>query len=95
MNIEKLIKEDNCTILDVRSPEEYNDGHAPGAVNIPLGEIMDRMDEIKGLKTPLVLCCASGARSGRAAEFLGQSGIDCCNGGSWMDLNFNNQLKSA
>lgn len=56
MDIEKLITKNKCTILDVRSPEEYNYGHVPGAVNIPLGEIMDRMDEIKGLKTPLVLC---------------------------------------
>ena len=94
MNIEKLIKEDNCTIVDVRTPEEYMGGNVAGSVNIPMDEVMARMDEIKGLKMPLVICCASGARSGRVTEFLEQNGIDCCNGGSWMDLNFN-QLKSA
>lgn len=94
MDIEKLIKENNCTILDVRTPEEYAYGSVPGSINIPLDEITSGMDEIKALKKPVVLCCASGARSGRVTEFLEQNEIDCCNGGSWMDLNFN-QLKSA
>lgn len=94
MDFDKLITEGNCTIVDVRSPEEYDYGHVPNSFNIPLGEIVDRMDEIKALKMPLVLCCASGARSGRAAEYLKQNEIDCCNGGSWIDLNFN-KLKLA
>jgi rhodanese-related sulfurtransferase len=46
------------------------------------------MDEIQGLKQPLVLCCASGNRSGQAHMHLSQMGIDCCNGGSWLDVNF-------
>ena len=94
MDIEKLIKEDNCTIIDVRTQEEYNYGNVPGSINIPLDEITSRMDEIKAFKKPIVLCCASGGRSGRVTEFLEQNDIDCCNGGSWMDLNFN-QLKSV
>ncbi|MEO7316237.1 MAG: rhodanese-like domain-containing protein [Ginsengibacter sp.] len=89
MDIEKLIKEDCCVIVDVRSPEEYQYGNVPGSVNIPLGEIVERLEEIKEIKAPLVLCCASGARSGRAAEFLSLHEIECYNGGSWLDLNFN------
>lgn len=89
MDIEKLIKEDNCVILDVRTPEEFHYGNVPGSINIPLGEIVDRLEEIKELKAPLVICCASGARSGRAAEYLSLCDIECYNGGSWMDLNFN------
>jgi rhodanese-related sulfurtransferase len=46
------------------------------------------MDEIKDLKTPLVLCCASGGRSGMAHGFLAQQGIECVNGGSWLDVNY-------
>ena len=94
MDIEKLITEDNCTILDVRSPEEFNYGHVPGSVNIPIDQIEARMDEVKALKKPLVLCCASGARSGRVTEYLEQNDIECVNGGSWINLNFN-KLKSA
>ena len=90
MDIEKLIKEDNCTIVDVRTPGEFEEGNARGSVNIPLGEIVERLEEIKELKTPLVICCASGARSGRATEFLSLYDIECYNGGSWMDLNINN-----
>lgn len=94
MDIEKLIKEEHCVIVDVRTPEEFQYGNATGSVNIPLGEIIERLEEIKELKTPLVLCCASGARSGRAAEFLSLYDIECYNGGSWMDLNFN-KLKTV
>ena len=89
MDIEKLIKEDNCIIVDVRTQEEFQYGNVPGSINIPLGDIVERMEEIKEFKTPLVICCASGARSGRAAEYLTHYEIECYNGGSWMDLNFN------
>lgn len=88
MDIKKLIKDNDCVILDVRTAEEFQNGNAAGSVNIPLGEIVDRLEEIKELKTPLILCCASGARSGRATEFLSLYDIECYNGGSWMDLNF-------
>ena len=94
MDIKKLIIEDNCTILDVRTSEEYNYGNVPGSVNIPLDQIVSRIEEVKALKKPLILCCASGARSGSVKEYLGQNDIECVNGGSWMDLNFK-QLKSA
>ncbi|HOJ91754.1 MAG TPA: rhodanese-like domain-containing protein, partial [Saprospiraceae bacterium] len=54
----------------------------------PLQEIQQRIDELKDLKQPLVLCCASGNRSGQATQFLSQMGLECYNGGSWMDVNF-------
>ena len=94
MDIEKLIKEDNCTILDVRTQEEFDYGNVPGSVNIPTDQIVSRIEEVKALKKPLILCCASGARSGRVAEYLEHNDIECVNGGSWIDLNFN-KLKSA
>jgi rhodanese-related sulfurtransferase len=41
------------------------------------------------MKKPIVLCCASGNRSGQAAYFLQQQGVEeCYNGGSWLDVNF-------
>jgi rhodanese-related sulfurtransferase len=88
MNIEKIIKEKQGTIVDVRTPGEYLGGNVEGSINIPLQEIPKRMNEIKTLKQPLVLCCASGGRSGQAHSFLSQRGIDCCNGGSWLDVNY-------
>lgn len=88
MNIEKIIKEKQGTIVDVRTTEEFRGGNAEGSMNIPLQEIESRMEELKALKQPLVLCCASGGRSGQATQFLMQQGIECCNAGSWLDVNY-------
>jgi phage shock protein E len=86
--VEKIIKEKKGTIVDVRSRGEFAGGHVVGAINIPLQEIVARMDEVKALKKPLVLCCASGNRSGQAHNYLVQTGIECYNGGSWLDVNY-------
>ena len=74
------------TIVDVRTPQEFMDGHVPGTINIPLNEITQRLDEIKALPQPITLICASGNRSGQATTFLKSCGVDCANGGSWMSI---------
>jgi phage shock protein E len=88
MDIQKLISEKKGTIVDVRSPIEFMGGHVAGSVNIPLQEIPHRLDEVKNLNAPLILCCASGNRSGQAKVFLSQNNIECYNGGGWMDVNY-------
>ncbi len=88
MNIEDVIKEKQGTIVDVRTPNEFMGGNVEGSINIPLQEITNKIDELKKLKQPLVLCCASGNRSGQAHRYLIQQGIECLNGGSWMDVNY-------
>lgn len=88
MSVEQIIKEKQCTIVDVRTSDEFRGGNAEGSINIPLQEIQQRIDELKSLKHPLVLCCASGNRSGQATQFLTQEGIECYNGGSWLDVNY-------
>ncbi len=75
------------TIIDVRTPSEFMGGHVQGSINIPLQEIPQRVAEISAMQQPIVLCCASGNRSGQATQFLRQHGIDCSNGGSWLDVN--------
>lgn len=79
------------TIIDVRSPLEFTSGHLEGSINIPLQEIPKRLEEIKRLKHPLILCCASGGRSGQATAFLTAHGIPCENGGGWLDLQYRMQ----
>lgn len=79
------------TIVDVRSPEEFMGGNVVGSINIPLQQIQQRLDEIKSMQQPIILCCASGNRSGQAANFLKSCGVDCENGGSWMEVNYINQ----
>ncbi len=75
------------TIIDVRTPSEFMNGSIVDSINIPLQEIQKRLNEIKSLKEPIILCCASGNRSGHATEFLKSCGVDCENGGSWMEVN--------
>ena len=62
---------DGAGVIDVREPWEYESGHVPGAVNIPMGEIVARKDE---LTDPVVLVCRTGARSGRVAAYLMNNG---------------------
>lgn len=76
------------TIIDVRTPQEYLGGHVARSMNIPLQELPFRVNDIASMPQPIVLCCASGARSGQATLFLKNAGINCENGGSWMDVNF-------
>ena len=88
MNLEEIIKNNEGTILDVRTEGEFMGGNVVGSLNIPVQEIMDRLDEVKKMKEPLVLCCASGQRSGMAQQLLSAEGVECYNGGGWMDVNF-------
>lgn len=86
--MEKIIAENLGTIVDVRTHSEFCGGNVVDSINIPLNEIPERIEELKALKAPLILCCASGGRSGQAQQFLSQHGIECYNGGSWLDVNF-------
>ena len=60
-------------VLDVREPVEYVSGHIPGAVSIPQAELATRLDEVPR-EGELLVVCASGIRSLRAASFLRQVG---------------------
>lgn len=66
------------TVIDVREPDEYLDGHVPGATLIPLGEVPERVAEVPGGET-VYLVCKSGGRSLRAAEVLAAEGRDVVN----------------
>ena len=83
MNIQELINDSQTTIVDVRTEEEFSEGNVKGSINIPLHEVVDRVEELKKIQ-PLVLCCLSGNRSGQATDFLQAQGFDqVYNGGGW------------
>ncbi len=66
----KLLRE-GALVVDVRTPQEYAEGHLPGAVNVPLGEIAeDIRRHAPDPKRVLLLHCVSGGRSGLAARRL-------------------------
>ena len=58
----KLDEMEKVNLIDVRTPNEFKAGNAPNAINIPLNEVADRLDELKGLQ-PIVVFCAAGAFS--------------------------------
>ncbi len=80
--------ESKLTIVDVRTIEEFRGGHVAGSINIPLQEVVARVEEIKALPQPIIFCCASGGRSGQATQYFRSLGVECENGGSWLDVNY-------
>ena len=74
------------TLLDVRTPEEFSQKHVPGAINIPLDQITDRLDEFESMKTPIIAYCRSGSRSQMATSILQQHGYEVYNGGGLTDV---------
>ena len=65
---------DRLTVLDVRSPAEWSAGHLPGSINVPLGELDQRLHEVPRGR-PIVVHCQSGARAGMAAALLRARGV--------------------
>lgn len=65
-------------VLDVREPDEFAGGTVPGAVNIPLGELPQRLAAIPRDRT-IACLCRSGNRSGKAQAFLAGEGYDAVN----------------
>jgi rhodanese-related sulfurtransferase len=59
-------------VIDVRTPEEYEGGHVPGAVLLPLGELESRWEEVP--EGDVLVICQSGARSARAVAALNGAG---------------------
>jgi phage shock protein E len=83
--IPKLL-EAGALVVDVRTPAEFNSAAAPGSLNIPLNQIQARANELDPAKTILV-CCASGTRSGIAAGILKQQGFkSVVNAGPWTNV---------
>lgn len=80
-SLEKIISENNYTVVDVRTNEEYDEGHVVGAVNIPYDTI-DEDVELDKSKTILVYC-RSGKRSSVAYNTLKGLGYDVVDLGSY------------
>ncbi|WHF52056.1 rhodanese-like domain-containing protein [Chryseobacterium gotjawalense] len=88
MSIEEILKAGNYHLIDVREPMELEmDGEIESALNIPLGEIQDRKDEIEQLNGPKIFFCRSGNRSGKAMEFFKSQNLpEVYNGGGYGDM---------
>ncbi len=65
-----------ATIVDVREPYEFQMGHVEGAINIPVGSVIPRIEEFRKMPKPIALYCQSGNRSGMAVSLLYAYGIE-------------------
>lgn len=72
---DRIEKNEQLNIIDVREEHEFDEFNI-GAQLIPLGEIADRLEEIEHLKEEeIIIHCRSGARSGRAQQYLESEGF--------------------
>lgn len=90
MNIQDVIQNGNFTLIDVREPLELElDGAIENAINIPLGELPKKLDDIKNISGPKIIFCKAGGRAGSAIQFLTENGLtDLYNGGGFMMLGY-------
>ena len=77
-DIDTLFNNENVTMLDVRTSEEFNSGHIEGFKNIPVDELRERLEEIEKNK-PVYLICQSGLRSYIASRILEGNGFETYN----------------
>jgi phage shock protein E len=88
----KMVKEikeylaKGAIVLDVRTKEEWDEGHTEGAEHIVLTVIPSEIEKIKSWGKPIIAVCRSGGRSGQATQFLANQGIDIINGGPWGNV---------
>lgn len=83
--IQSLIK-NKALLVDVRTPQEYADGHVEGSVNIPLNTIESQLPKFKNHDS-IVVFCRSGNRSSQAKSLLEKNGFtNVVNGGTWKNV---------
>src|SRR5574343_424166 len=72
----RLINQENAVVLDVRESDEFAAGHLPDAIHLPLGALGERIGELEKFRDrAIVVCCATGMRSGKACGVLAKQGF--------------------
>jgi len=91
----EVVDENSLIVVDVRTPEEFEDGAYPNAINIPLDELMERLEELgDNTAREIIVYCASGARSAYAQRSLTQVGYsNVKNGGGIAAMMANRNTK--
>jgi rhodanese-related sulfurtransferase len=85
INFKELV-EQGALIIDVRTPEEYRQGHINGSLNIPLQVLPGKLKDLQKKGKTIIAVCRSGARSGTAVGILKNAGMEAYNGGPWNRL---------
>ncbi|WP_353148092.1 rhodanese-like domain-containing protein [Chryseobacterium sp.] len=83
-NINDVVNSPEVTLVDVRIPEQYAEGTARNAINIPLATIPDQLESLKGKK--VVVFCNKGIQADQAVEILKKNGVEVYDGTSWKNV---------
>ena len=83
-NIKEFI-DNNAVIIDVRSESEFNSGNLEGSINVPLKDLMYRINEFEKDKKYITVCTV-GMRAESAKKFFKKRGFQVVNGGRWSTL---------
>ena len=84
--LRSLTAHKGTVIVDVRTAEEYNEGHIESSINIPLQTMGDSIESLKHYEKVIVIC-RSGRRSAKAKAELEEAGfMNVYNGGGWEHL---------
>ncbi len=88
MSLAEVLQSGNYHLIDVREPMELEmDGNIEEAQNIPLGELVERKQEVTNLNGTKIFFCRSGNRSGKAVDYFKSEGMtDVYNGGGYHEL---------
>jgi len=70
---------DDTVMVDVREQDEWDAGHAPQAIHIPMGDLPSRIADMPESDEPVAIVCRSGNRSGRVVAWLTRNGVDSVN----------------
>ncbi|MEG1590300.1 rhodanese-like domain-containing protein [Chryseobacterium sp.] len=83
-NIKELVKSSDVVLVDVRIPEQYSEATAKDAVNIPLAELQNNIENLKGKK--VVVFCNKGIQADQAVEILKKNGVEVYDGTTWKNV---------
>lgn len=88
MEIHEILKSPTVVIIDLRDEKEFAKEHIENAINIPYHQIPDKIEEIKKMSRPLILCCGNQKDCRTAHVYLAQHGLqNTYAGGSYLELN--------
>ncbi|WP_048500999.1 rhodanese-like domain-containing protein [Chryseobacterium sp. BLS98] len=83
-NIKEVVNSADVILIDVRILEQYQAGTAKGAINIPLAEIQNNIDSLKGKR--VVVFCNKGIQADQAMEILKKNGVEAYDGTTWKNV---------
>lgn len=84
INIKEIVKSSDVILVDVRVPEQYSEATAKDAVNIPLAELQNNINTLKGKK--VVVFCNKGIQADQAVEILKKNGVEVYDGTTWKNV---------